>query len=142
MMRQLQQDPESVHPDLFALACGPANRVKNYSACVVDGVRFVTADREKDRKTQNSGVMSAGNHDKKEKDFYGVLADIIELSYNSDLKHKRTVVLFRCNWFRLAGLKSQDLEVYDNLFRSINISSYWYKDDNVILSTQATRFFT
>ena len=50
-------------------------------------------------------------------------------------------MLFRCNWFRLAGLKSQDLEVYDNLFRSINISSYWYKDDNVILSTQATKVF-
>ena len=48
MTRQLQEDPESVHPDLFALACGPDNRVKTYSACVVDGVRFVTADREKD----------------------------------------------------------------------------------------------
>ena len=72
---------------------------------------------------------------------YGVLTDIMELTYNSDLKHRRTVVLFRCNWFQLGSLKSQDLEVYDNLFRSINISSYWYKDDNVILSTQATKVF-
>ena len=87
-MRQLQEDPQSVHPNLFALACGPDNRVKTYSACVVDGVRFVTAGREKDRKTQNSGVMTTCNHDKVERDFYGVLTDIMELSYNSDLNIK------------------------------------------------------
>ena len=92
MMRQLQEDPQSVDPDLFALACGPDNRVKTYSACVLHGVRFVTADREKDRKTQNSGVMSLGKHGGKDMDFYGVLTDIMELTYNSDLKNRRTVV--------------------------------------------------
>ena len=92
----------------------------------MDGVRFLTADREKGKKTQNSGVMSyfVG----KDMDFYGVLKEIKVLSFNCDMQHQRSVVLFNCDWFRLGGLKAK-LEDYDNLFRSINITNFWYKDD-------------
>jgi hypothetical protein len=106
----------------------------------VDGVRFITADREKDKKTKNNGVMAEGFHNNKPRDFFGVLKEIKVLYFNSDAEHQRSVVLFNCDWFRLDGLKTP-LEVYDKVFRSINITNCWYKDDNFILSTQATKVF-
>ena len=70
----------------------------------MDGVRFLTADREKGKKTQNSGVMS--EFVGKDMDFYGVLKEIKVLSFNSDMEHERSVVLFNCDWFRLEDRKS------------------------------------
>lgn len=122
MMRQLREEPEDVDKELFALACGPDVRVRTYSACVVDGVRFVTADREKGRKTQNCGVMAEGHHKDRPRDFYGVLKEIKVLYFNSDVDHQQSVVLFNCDWFWLDGLKIL-LEVYDKLFRSINLGN-------------------
>ncbi|KAK1686634.1 hypothetical protein QYE76_047482 [Lolium multiflorum] len=52
-----------VSADLYALACQPDLRVRQYSACVVGGVRYHTVDREKNRKTQNSGIIFEGLHD-------------------------------------------------------------------------------
>jgi hypothetical protein len=40
-----------VNADLYALACKPDLRVKIFLACLVNGVRFHTFDREKNRKT-------------------------------------------------------------------------------------------
>ena len=53
--------------------------------------------------TQNSGVMTEGSHDGNDIDFYGVLKEVIELQYNSNLQVRRTVVLFRCDWFKQEG---------------------------------------
>ena len=104
----------------------------------MDGVWFLTADREKGKKTQNSGVMS--EFVGKDMDFYGVLKEIKVLSFNSAIEHKRSVVLFNRDWFRLGGLKAKLME-YDKLFRSINITNFWYKDDKYLLATQATKVF-
>lgn len=50
-------------PDgLYALSCEPDLRVRIFSGCLIDGVRYHTADREKYRRTQNSGVMAEGSH--------------------------------------------------------------------------------
>jgi hypothetical protein len=51
-------NPEEVDEDLFSLACDPDFRVRKYSSCIVNGVRFNTVDRDKHRKTQNSGIMT------------------------------------------------------------------------------------
>jgi hypothetical protein len=51
-------------------------------------------DREKYMRTQNSGVVALGSHDEKEIDFYGVLKEVIELKYNSNLQKIRRVYLF------------------------------------------------
>ena len=64
---------EEVSDDLYALACEPDLRVRLYSACIVDGVRYHTHDREKNRKTHNSGVVVEGTHDGENIDFYGCL---------------------------------------------------------------------
>jgi hypothetical protein len=57
-MRLRNTNEEDVDDDLFSLACGPDFRVKKYSSCIVNGVRFNTVDHDKNKKTQSSGVMS------------------------------------------------------------------------------------
>jgi len=61
---------EEVSDDVFSLACGPDFRVKKYTSCIVNGVRFNTVDRDKNKKTQNSGVMTQGTHNGQFIDFY------------------------------------------------------------------------
>ena len=107
---------EEVSGDVFSLACGPDFRVKKYTSCTVNGVRFNTVDRDKNKKTQNNGVMTQGTHNGQFIDFYGTLKEIIELEYNSE---ERTVVLFKCDWFKLDG-KNTELQ-YDGFFKSINV---------------------
>lgn len=127
-------------PDgLYALSCEPDLRVRIFSGCLIDGVRYHTADREKYRRTQNSGVMAEGSHNEDYIDFYGCLKQIIELQYNSDFSDRRTVVLFRCDWFDTNGKKSRMKD--DGFFRSINHGIIWYNDDPFILATQATKVF-
>jgi hypothetical protein len=62
ILRLRNMNQEEVDDDLFSLACGPDLRVRKYSSCIVNGVRFNTLDRDKHRKTQNSGVMTRGTH--------------------------------------------------------------------------------
>jgi hypothetical protein len=125
--------------DMFALASLPDRRVRKYSACIVDGVRYHTVDREKNRKTQNSGIVSEGEHEKEYIDFYGQLRDIIHLQYNSSGGIHRSVVLFRCDWFDLGGKKTGVND--DGHFKSINTGRFWYKNDPYILTSQATKCF-
>jgi hypothetical protein len=70
-------DGEDIDDDLYALACEPDLRVRIFSACLVDGVRYHTIDRERNRRTQNSGVMVEGTHNNECIDFYGCLKEII-----------------------------------------------------------------
>lgn len=132
-MRNINQ--EEADDDLFSLACGRDFRVRKYSSCIVNGVRFNTSDRDKHRKTQNSGVMTQGTHNGQEIDFFGTLRDIIQLEHNLD---ERSVVLFKCDWFKLDGrTELKD----DGFFKSINFGSLWYKNDSYILATQARKVF-
>jgi len=124
---------------LFALSCGPDLRVKYSTACSVNGVRYSTAEREKNLKTQNSGVLTEGTHKGETIEFYGLLRQVIELQYNSNLQFRRSVVLFRCDWYNQEG-KTVGLR-YDGHFKSININSVWYKADPFILATQSRKIF-
>lgn len=132
-------DGHDINDELFALAFEPDLRVQIYSACLVNGVRFHTVDREKNRRTQNSGIMAAGLHGDQDIDFYGLLKEIVELRYNVVSGRDMTVVLFRCDWFDTHGKKFRMKE--DRFFKSINHVSLWYKDDPFILATQATKVF-
>ncbi|CAN6325799.1 unnamed protein product [Urochloa humidicola] len=132
----LRNTDEEIDDDLFSLACGPDFRVKKYSSCIVNGVRFNTMDRDKNKKTQNSGVMVQGSHNGQFIDFFGTLKEIVQLQYNGD---DRSVVLFKCDWFKLDGKKTE--LKYDGYFKSINVGSLWYKNDCFILATQARKVF-
>jgi len=92
-----------------------------YSACIADGVRYHTVDREEKRKTRNSGIITKGSHDREIIEFYGQLRSIVELRYNSSGGIHCSVVLFRCDWFELGSKKNIDSFVkYDGHFKSIN----------------------
>jgi hypothetical protein len=70
---------KDVSGDLYALSCQPDLRVRIFSACIVGGVRFHTIERERNRRTQNSGVMVDGTHNGEDIEFYGCLKEIIQL---------------------------------------------------------------
>jgi hypothetical protein len=73
-------------------------------------------------------------------DYYGTLKEIIELPYtDKDDSTPRSVVVFRCDWYKLDG-KHTSLKD-DGFYKSINISNLWYKKDCFILATQATQVF-
>ncbi|XP_071735372.1 uncharacterized protein [Rutidosis leptorrhynchoides] len=91
--------------DIETLANGPSEVVKKYKGYIINGFRFHIKDVEKNRTTQNSGVIlqaltssfsSARDNDPIVGDvtYYGVLKDIIELQYGDEKK----VVLFHCDW--------------------------------------------
>ena len=130
---------EDVSEGLYAISCPPCLRVKLWASCSVNGVRYNTVDRERQRQTQNSGVLTDGTHNSVLIEFYGQLKEIVELSYNSNLESIRTVVLFRCEWFSQDG-KGRAVRD-DGLFRSINVERFWYKSDPFILATQSKKVF-
>lgn len=130
---------EEINEDLYALASLLDLRLRIFSGCIVNGVRYHTVDRESSRRTQNSGVMVEGSHNGEDIDFYGQLKEVIQLQYNSDSNSQRTVVLFKCDWFDTCSKKSRMKD--DGYFKSISHGSYWYKDDAFILATQATKVF-
>jgi len=47
--------------------------------------------------------------------------------------------LFKCDWYKLDGKKTELKD--DGFFKSINVGSLWYKDDSLILATQARKVF-
>ena len=67
----------------------------SYNACIVNGVRYHTKNRDDKRVTQNYDIWIEDKHDGQSCDFYGLLVDILQLNYMYDL----TVILFKCQWF-------------------------------------------
>jgi hypothetical protein len=83
--------------------------------------------------------MTLGEHNGNIIDFYGVLKEVIELQYNSNLQVRRTMIIFRCDWYNQEGRRT-DLQD-DGHFKSINVQSLWYKTDPFILSSQSKKIF-
>ena len=77
---------EEVSEGLYAISCRPNLRVKLWVSCSVNGVRYNTINHERQRHTQNSGVLVDGTHNGVSTEFYGQLKEIVELSYNSNLE--------------------------------------------------------
>lgn len=121
----------------MSLAIGPDNRVTRYNACNVNGYRFHTIDREKDRKTQNSGVVVKGEHDRKTIQFYGVVTDIIEVEY---LFGPNKVLVFKCDWWNVGSSQGIVVDKEWNT-TSINHTRTWYLDQPFVLASQAEQVF-
>ena len=88
--------------ELWSLANGPNVIVNMYSGCICNGVRFHTRDRDMHRRSQNSGLVSKGEHEGRELDFYGYLSKIYEMTYIYGNK----VILFQCEWFNTGSRKT------------------------------------
>ncbi|GJT13809.1 hypothetical protein Tco_0860851 [Tanacetum coccineum] len=62
--KSVKKDPACT-PELFSLACGPNTIARSFTACLVNGVRFLVHERDIHRTTQNSGVSThPGNMEK------------------------------------------------------------------------------
>lgn len=120
-----------VSEDLLALAYGPDARLTRYPGCIVNGIKFLTMERDARRKTQNCGVRVEGEHDNKWTEFFGVLTEIIELTYAG----YKQVFLFKCDWFDNRRFKS------DKFFTSVNIKKKWYLNEPYVLAIQCSQVF-
>ena len=90
-MTDADRESTALTDTLITLSKGPytsVNRLKHY---VINGLKFRSLNVKANRKTQNSGVSVATEGGIM---YYGVLTDITELNYYSNIKH----VLFKCTW--------------------------------------------
>ncbi|KAL0367533.1 UNVERIFIED_CONTAM: hypothetical protein Sradi_3643400 [Sesamum radiatum] len=120
--------------ELISLANGPDTRVKHYTGCNVNGFRFHTKDRENNKKTQNSGVVVEGEHNKKIIDFYGVVKDIIEVDY---LHGAKRVLIFKCDWWNLNDRSGIQMDRNSNI-TNVNVCKTWYVDQPFVLAYQGS----
>ncbi|KAF2325770.1 hypothetical protein GH714_039503 [Hevea brasiliensis] len=56
---------------------------------------YSSARNQKIRQSQNSGVMSRGDNNSPDKEYYGTLMDVWELQYSG----RNQISLFKCEWF-------------------------------------------
>ncbi|XP_071714365.1 uncharacterized protein [Rutidosis leptorrhynchoides] len=139
--------------DIETLANGPNEVVKKYKGYIINCFRFHIKDVEKNRTTQNSGVIlqaltssfsSARDNDPIMGDvtYYGVLKDIIELQYGDEKK----VVLFHCDWISSGSRIKVDengfttLDFRDGLGRVLSQQVFYvadpvHKDWKVVIKT-------
>ena len=97
-MIDADREKTSLTDTIITLFKGPyplVNRLKHY---IINRLKFRSLNVETNRKTvkanrktQNNGVCVATEGGIT---FYGVLTDIIELNYSSNIRH----VLFKCKW--------------------------------------------
>ena len=84
--------------DLKSLALGPDARVVVHPMCNVNGARFRSIEREKNMRTQNSGIMTRGSvSDEQDQEYYSVMKEVLELQYPRNKHGDRSVFLFCCD---------------------------------------------
>ncbi|KAI9126182.1 hypothetical protein K1719_002603 [Acacia pycnantha] len=125
-----------VSPDLRSLSIGPLKVVNRYFMFIGNGFRFHTKDRAIGKKTQNNGVMVKGDDINANKEYYGVLDHIYELSYIGN----RKIYLFKCHWWDVAHY-DKGYKVYKYGFTSINTQCSLQTNEPFILASQAEQIF-
>ncbi|XP_071741912.1 uncharacterized protein [Rutidosis leptorrhynchoides] len=137
-IRELRSVDRSKYSDeLICLAEGPVGGSNHYTACHVNGVRFVVSNRDDRRTTQNSGILTLADEGSPVSKYYGRLEDIVELHYAGAF----SVVLFRCRWFNTENTRKHKRLFIVNNITSIDTKDEWYQDDQHILATQAQQVF-
>ncbi|XP_021850392.2 uncharacterized protein [Spinacia oleracea] len=117
-----------------ALAYGLSNRGKRMKSVIINVYKFDTVDRERSRKTQNSGIILEADG----QEYYGKLNDILELDYYGSFK----VLMFRCDWVDVR----RGVKTYSNGRIRVNFSKLMHTgqnldDDPFIFSSQAKQVF-
>ncbi|XP_021853263.2 uncharacterized protein [Spinacia oleracea] len=117
-----------------ALAGGLSNYSKKLKSVIVNGYKFDTVERERFRKTQNSGVFVEADG----QEYYGRLQDIFELNYYGSFK----VIMFRCEWVDIhRGLKTNPNGSVRVNFSKLMHTGRNLHDDPFVFSSQAKQCF-
>lgn len=130
-MSQLEDEGSSnMNHGLKLLARGPHRSVVRFSGCIIDGHRYRIQGRDVHRKTQNLGVAVRTEHGRREIIYYGVVIDIIQLSYGGE----NQLFCFKCDWWDTVH-KSR---IYVDEFNivSINVTKTCYQEEPYVLASQ------
>ena len=133
----VDKEREGVSDTLAALSKWPYLYVKRFKHYVINGLKFRSVNDETNKKTQNSRVSVATNGGIT---YYGVLTDIIELSYSDNIKH----VLFKCKWVHDEHRRGYRTDEFG--FPMVNFTRFIHGRDEMIdepyvLASQATQVF-
>lgn len=119
---------------------GPKRVVKTYPIYFVNGYKFNTKEYGAEKLTNNTGVFVKGSDDLENhiNDFYGVLTQILQLTYFS--RPAEEVFLFRCNWF--SNVPGSGINVHkDYNLIEIKHTSHYHKYDPFVLAKQALQVY-
>ena len=119
---------------------GSKRVVKTYSIYFVNGYKFNTKEYGAEKLTNNTGVFVKGSDDPENhlNDFYGVLTQILQLTYFS--RPAEEVFLFRCNWF--SNVPGSGINVHkDYNLIEIKHTSHYHKYDPFVLAKQALQVY-
>ena len=86
-------------------------------------------------KSQNSGVLVKGDEIIGNLDYFGVLIDIIELSYSGG----NNVVLFKCDWWDVSSKRGHSINKYG--FFLINSNCKMRTNEPYVLASQAQQVY-
>ncbi|KAK7388495.1 hypothetical protein VNO78_23311 [Psophocarpus tetragonolobus] len=98
-------------------------------------IRFNIKDRDIHLKSQNSGVLVRGDENAGNLDYFGVLIDIIELSYLG----KDNVILFKCDWWDVCFKKGYKEDKYG--FILINSNRKLRTNEPYVLASQVQQVY-
>ncbi|WVZ75535.1 hypothetical protein U9M48_023579 [Paspalum notatum var. saurae] len=133
-----QNDTSQQIQDLLSLARGPLSNITCFSGYDVNGYRFRIERRDRNRCTQNCGVIvfTEGSTDREHVNYYGILTEIIELQFLGG----RCIPLFRCKWVDIfnknRGIKT---DIYGLV--SVNFKCLLRTNEPFVLTTQASQVF-
>lgn len=82
------------------------------------------------RKTQNSGVMVKRNHETRNKNYFGILTDIIHLDFFGE----NNVFLFKCKW-RDVGHEGRGFKIDKYNYIIINVTKKWNNNELFVLAS-------
>ena len=119
---------------------GPKRVVKTYPIYFLNGYKFNTKEYGAEKLTNNIGVFVKGSDDPENhiNDFYGVLTQILQLTYFS--RPAEEVFLFRCNWF--SNVPDSEINVHkDYNLIEIKHTSHYHKYDPFVLAKQALQVY-
>ena len=121
------------HPDFIALASGPLDHARRFTAYNVNGFKFRTVFRDGNHSTQNSGVFGTYGGIP----YYGRLVDIIEVNYRCIFP----VILFKCLWTNPSGVKKDVLGITSVNFSRLVHTIQSGDDEPYILASEAQQVY-
>ncbi|XP_056698101.1 uncharacterized protein [Spinacia oleracea] len=138
ILQQYQRDyvlKKGINTDIIrSLASGPLTRVRKFNRYHINGYHFHTFAYGKNKSTMNYGVCVKSV---KGDDFYGILQEVVELTYVGARK-RHTTVLFKCDWFDV-GRGTRIHEKYNLVV--VNHSKRYPKYDPFVLAYQVEQVY-